>query len=113
MRQHWQTLYFLWSVHFMARIDSWIKVCDKHIVEMNFLHPIKENLTDSVVMWDTLHQESRMGLCQDSDLAGDLTDTKSLPREERSAFLVVAHLYKLVGLVRCRQPFHTVAPEDR
>ena len=63
----------LWSVNKLARsITKWTKARDKRL-SRTFIILVN---TNSIVMWNTAKQ-CRLGLCQDSDFAGDLEDSKS------------------------------------
>ena len=52
-------------------------------------------------------QQCRLGLFQDSDLAGDLEDSKSTSGKF-CAYLEVICLFPQVGCVRNRLQFHTI-----
>ena len=63
-------------------------------------------------MWETLHNQCRLGLFQDSDFAGDLEDSKSTSVwGESFASLEVIHLFQSVGCVRNKLQFRHSSTE--
>ena len=67
----------LWSVNKLARaITKWTRACDKRLARLiSYFHCTNEH-TQYCDVWNTA-QQCRSGLCQDSDFAGDLEDSKS------------------------------------
>ena len=70
----------LWSVNKRARaITKWTKACDKSLARLiSYIHPTSEYWQSCYV--GNTAQQCRLGLCQDSDFAGDLEDSKSTSR---------------------------------
>ena len=67
----------LWSVKFLARaVTKWTKAGDKRLARLISSFVTHVN-TGNIVMWETLPQQSRLGLFPDSDFAVDLEDSKS------------------------------------
>ena len=67
----------LWSVSKLARsITKWTKACDKRLNRLNsYIHHTSESRQYCHV--GNSAKQCRLGLFQDSDLAGDLEDSKS------------------------------------
>ena len=70
-------LHILWSVNKLARsITKWTKACDKRLNRLiSFIHHTCEYKQYCHV--GNTAKQCRLGLCQDSDFAGDLEDSKS------------------------------------
>ena len=70
-------LMFLWSVNKLARaVTKWTKSCDKRLMRLiSHIHHTSEHRQHCYV--GNTAQQCRLGLCQDSDFAGDLQDSKS------------------------------------
>ena len=67
----------LWSVKKLARsITKWTKACDKRLCRLiSYTHDTCENKQYCLV--GNTAKQCRLGLFQDSDIAGDLEDSKS------------------------------------
>ena len=67
----------LWSVNKLARaVTKWTKACDKRLARLiSYIHHTCEYRQCCYV--GNTAQQCRLGLCQDSDFAGDLEDSKS------------------------------------
>ena len=72
----------LWSVNKLARaVTKWTKAWDKRLARLiSYIHHTCE-YRQYCYVWNTA-QQCRLGLFQDSDLAGDLEDSKSWIFEE-------------------------------
>ena len=57
-------------------------------------------------------KQSRLGLFQDSDFAGDLEESKSTSGGTLSVFGVI-HLFQTVGCARNKLQFHTVQQNQK
>ena len=76
---HWETWYsiILWSVNKLARsITKWTEACDKRLNRLiSYIHHTCEY---KQYCWEgSASKQCRLGLFQDSDIAGDLEDSKS------------------------------------
>ena len=56
-------------------------------------------------------QQCRLGLLQESDVAGDLEDFRNPRQVEHCAHLEVTHLFQQVGCARSRRVCHTAQPK--
>ena len=67
----------LWSVNKLARsITKWSKACETRLNRLiSYFHHTCENRQNCHV--GNIAKQCRLGLCQDSDFAGDLEDSKS------------------------------------
>ena len=67
----------IWSVNKLARsITKWTKACDKRLCRLvSYIHHTYEYKQYCHV--GNTAEQCRLGLCQDSDFAGDLEDSKS------------------------------------
>ena len=68
----------LWSVNKLARsITKWTKACDKRLSRLiSYIHHACDYKQYCHV--GNTAKQCRLGLCQDSDFAGDLEDSKSI-----------------------------------
>ena len=66
-----------WSVNKLARsITKWTKACDTRLNRLSSYIIIHVN-TNNIVMWVALQNNADWDCFQDSDIAGDLEDSKS------------------------------------
>ena len=69
---------FLWSVNKLTRaIAKWTSACDKRLARLISYIPHTSEFKQHCHVRNTA-QQCRLGLSQDSDLAGDLEDSKSI-----------------------------------
>ena len=84
----------LWPLNKLARsITKWTKACDKRLNRLiSYIHHTIIECKQFCHVGSTA-QQCKLGLFQDSDLVGDLEDSKKILRVEHCAFLEVIHLF--------------------
>ena len=76
-----------------------------------FSASVSRVVTEGTVSLKTLHQSARLGLFQDADFAGDVTDSESTP----GSVLCILGSHTFVPIswpCKKRQLFHTAAPKQ-
>ena len=97
----------LWSVNKLARsITKWTKACDKGLSRLISFHHTCEYKQYCFV--GNTAKQCRLGLFQDSDIAGDLEDSKSTSGGTLCIFGSHTFFFQSVGCVRNKLQFHTV-----